>query len=397
MELRSAAAVTAIGPTGLAAVILCSSLIDLPRQIAIGGLTAGAFVTFAVAGAFVGGILLTQQRVLESPPRPLRLLTAFVGWTLLCLVVGGVNQNGVQNVLVFAGFAAITTMSWAMVRRDPGAAASILRAVVAAGAVSFALYAASLAAGGLDSSAVFSPRGFALFALIPVAAGIALRRRHPHATAFALIGTALIVLSLSRLAAATAFLLLALGVARPGSPAGWVKLAATAAVGLGLFLALATYYQPLNQRFTQGDASSDGVAINLEGRTAVWSSAWSDFQGSPVWGHGAGASDNLASSESDDAIGHTHEDYLRLLDDYGLIGAGLWIAAFVLLLRRSFAAWQRSPDPHAISTCVHASAALSLIAIALGMLTDNVIIYLFVMAPAGALVGASLGLQEARA
>jgi O-antigen ligase len=101
-------------------------------------------------------------------------------------------------------------------------------------------------------------------------------------------------------------------------------------------------------------------------------------------------------------IGQPHNDYLRLLHDYGLVGTTLWVIGYAFLLARTWRAWhstamvsqEQKRDPG--EQRVHAAAFLALAGVAIAMITDNAIVYLFLMGPLGVLVGLSLGLSRRR-
>jgi len=63
------------------------------------------------------------------------------------------------------------------------------------------------------------------------------------------------------------------------------------------------------------------------------------------------------------------------------------------LLGVTFTAWVRSASNGSPDVRLHLAAFLSVVAVVLTMITDNVMIYVFVMAPLGVLVGASLTIR----
>ena len=96
----------------------------------------------------------------------------------------------------------------------------------------------------------------------------------------------------------------------------------------------------------------------------------------------------MISARSLGRLEHVHNDYLHLLVDFGIVGTGLWIASVLVLLRRLLA---RRGSP------VAGAAALALIGAAAMGVTDNPMVYGFVTAPIGLLVGVSLaGLRVAQ-
>ena len=80
---------------------------------------------------------------------------------------------------------------------------------------------------------------------------------------------------------------------------------------------------PLHDRIYAGDvqAIGGGVSINLTGRSDFWETTWDSYVTSPVIGHGVGSADRLITRTYSESTGHPHNDYLRLLHDYGLLGA----------------------------------------------------------------------------
>ena len=149
-------------------------------------------------------------------------------------------------------------------------------------------------------------------------------------------------------------------------------------------------FQPLQNRFQRGDvvAIADGrFHVNVSGREKYWRAAWDSFAEKPLFGHGAGSSQRLISQRFGNTTGHPHNDYLRLLHDFGLVGTALWaggIGSVMLALARGR---QRSRQYQAVTRC----AGLALFALLATMLTDNTLVYLFFMAPLGIILGLAFG------
>ncbi|MGH3430023.1 MAG: O-antigen ligase family protein, partial [Terriglobales bacterium] len=138
-------------------------------------------------------------------------------------------------------------------------------------------------------------------------------------------------------------------------------------------------------------ASVGTVTLNSEGRGELWATTWDSFLTSPLIGHGAGNSDELITRIYGSVDGHPHNDYLRLLNDYGVIGLGLWTWAYLALFRATSRAWRLAVSMgKRRAELFHLSATLALITLGLTMITDNVMIYLYIMAPIGILVGMSI-------
>jgi O-antigen ligase len=140
---------------------------------------------------------------------------------------------------------------------------------------------------------------------------------------------------------------------------------------------------PMAERLFTGDTSIrvGGVAVNASGRLTVWArvieSAWT----SPIVGQGLGSSMGVSS------------DYLRVWHDLGFIGLTLFAIAFgylvAVLMDKTTRTLNRSEPAGAI--CF--SALLALAGLMIACATDNAIIYPFVMAPLGVLVGAGVGVR----
>jgi hypothetical protein len=77
------------------------------------------------------------------------------------------------------------------------------------------------------------------------------------------------------------------------------------------------------------------------------------------------------------------------LFDFGLIGTGLWCYAYARIVREIL-----RRKSHERADVLTFAARLATLAIPLSMITDNVIVYSFVVAPAGALIGLALGQSD---
>jgi O-antigen ligase len=152
-----------------------------------------------------------------------------------------------------------------------------------------------------------------------------------------------------------------------------------------------TSWAPLRDRFTQGDVSLSvgGISVNAEGRTQVWPALWSGIQKEPLIGHGPGSATALSLSISP-AFDNPHNDYLRVLYDFGFIGL-LLFGAFVFrtagLLGRANRRSRGSVPPVA---ALNAGLAVLIV-----MATDNPLDYPSVTIPLGVLIGLGLGLGVA--
>jgi len=87
-------------------------------------------------------------------------------------------------------------------------------------------------------------------------------------------------------------------------------------------------------------------------------------------GWGAGSSDTMTSALPGGFSGHPHNDYLRLLVDFGVIGLVFWLVGYVTLLRMTWREWRR-PDHAPVPRTASMQRRPALVGIALTMMVDN--------------------------
>jgi len=117
-----------------------------------------------------------------------------------------------------------------------------------------------------------------------------------------------------------------------------------------VMLALWIGYEPLAKRF--GSIREGASEYSVVTRTEYWRGAWQMFLDHPVTGVGLGAFPTAypaygRSSAKNERLEQTHNDYLQLLTDAGLIGAaiGLWfLFELIRVLRRQVQDFNRLRD-----------------------------------------------------
>jgi O-antigen ligase len=381
----------------VAAAVISSGLVDVPRRLAAGPFSGGAAITTVSAGLVVLVWVGTRRDRRAELTRPLLPLALFVIWALTTCLYHPPSVNGLQNVLVWIGALGVAAITAYATYRRLAFVADLEGVLVCCFVLGIGLYAASVLLGGFGAGNVAAPRAFALFALVALSYGLAIAKTgRREGLLLAIVASALIVASLSRLATGVAAFVWCLGALNPTTFRGWMRFSGGVLFSLGVFIAAVLFVAPLHERFIHGDVTTvaGGAKLNLEGRAQLWSATWDSYKTSPIIGHGAGTADDLIKARYGTAAGHPHEDYLRILHDYGAVGLALWILAFVSLLRSTWRGWRRSLSrTDGPPEWPHYAAFLALVSVGLGMLTDNVMIYPFVMIPVGALVGLSLGLQ----
>ncbi|HEX5260720.1 MAG TPA: O-antigen ligase family protein [Gaiellales bacterium] len=369
-----------------AALLLLAGFVALPRVATVGSYSGLAVLTIVIVLAALP-ILLLRRRVRPAVPRPLLLFTAY---TCVALVVAGPSSTGIQNVLIFLAFIAAIAVTASGVRSQAEIPHTIVRAFDIAAWTGVGVLAALLATGhGATPTDVLAPRPFAIFAVLALAWALARMRVERRGGLLAAAAIVVIVVSLSRGEIVAVVLLLSLNWVGPGGAGRLVVAAVTLALlGAGLFYAT-EHVSALHTRFYGGDQQTlDGVRINTEGRVGVWQATWAHWKTSPILGHGPGDADHISGLQG---LDHPHNDFLRILDDSGLVGLALWLAGYFELMRQARRADRESRSPTDIR--VAWAAFLALAGIGLIMLVDNPADYVFIMCPLGVLAGAALGIR----
>ena len=381
--------------------LMISGTVTLP-QLVPAGLMSGLGLWTVVAGGLAWGLWTMKPRAPRAVLPAAVPLAAFTGFAALSPLWGfGYGTVGIQLLAVTVGFLGFVLLTAREAAARPAFADAVLRALDFASvtaAVGYTLTFLAFGPGGdafVGGRPAFLARPFALFAIIAVARQLG--RFHAGERAglgVALWLTGLVFLSQSRLGMVMVLLLFPASFAAMGGRRNlelavfMLVLAAAALAGL-----LATS-DAMYQRFFGYDASLEvgGVAINASGRTAAWEAMVADIR-SPMqlwFGSGAGAGSTFVSLRFVN-LPHPHNDYLRYLYDFGLFGL-LWFLAFagtaVAMLWRRLRAARAAADRPAVGLPL--GTLLALLGVLASMLTDNSANYIYVMAPLGILLGATL-------
>ena len=376
--------------------LLLAALIDLPQHIHVGP-TSGQGVESIVLVALMALLCLNGYSAAGVPSvGRLWPLGLFVIWAIASFLWAGATQEGLQNVLVYAGFAEMLLIAATAGRWAPDMTYRVMNAAFTIAAITgCSLYAISFAIAGHGNRVVVSPRPFGLFGVLVVAWFMPLYvsgSRRAGLIVLATVALTLVSLSRSALAAQLIVILLAwIGTTTNFRTVMRAVLALVTIVAVGL--AAVFLYAPLNERFFGGDkAQVAGLSINVTGRDALWSANWHWFTQKPVLGWGAGSSDRMTSALPGGFAAHPHNDYLRLLVDFGVIGVALFMTAYLGLMLITWRGWRAALPHGGMNAHVQAAALLALTGIAATMLVDNPLIEIAKMAPLGAMVGLALGL-----
>jgi len=361
-------------------------------MIGLGPISALAVLTILYAGA-AWLLWLLRPLVTRAAVPIVWPLAAFLVWGLASVAFYRPTVDGFQNLLVVAAFTGLILLTASAVPYVRQLPRSVRKTLERATWIAVVLYVIGIAMGGLGNETILGPRPFAMFALLGVALHLAnWRHGERRKLWWALAVTLVIGISLSRLALVAAFVLFPISQISFRNVWGWLRVILMIAVAVGIFSLAFTYVEPLRSRFVEGDVSIEvgGVAVNGSGRTEIWETTFESYSESPWTGKGAGSANEVIKANFV-GVDHPHSDYLRVLHDYGPVGFGLWIVAFVNLLWVTLRAWMRADRRRAPDAPLHAAAFMAVAAATMMMVTDNAMVYVFVMAPLGILVGASLG------
>lgn len=140
-----------------------------------------------------------------------------------------------------------------------------------------------------------------------------------------------------------------------------------------------------------GDAAIEigGYTINTSGRWYMWGIVSESVLDSPWFGHGRAIPDEMQGIER---WGHPHNDYLRILHQLGITGFALWMIFIVANIYSSIKCARSTANINI--RVLSRTTFFSLIGISIVMLTDNAIVYSYVIYPLSALIGFVLSVKK---
>jgi O-antigen ligase len=391
VALLAALGSAAIAPLAVGAILALSATADIFGRIDLGPTSAYAWVTAGILAAILT-VLVTRPRIaLDQAARQACLFVfLFPGYALAAAAWHPLGIAGAQNLMVYVGFALLFVFALRAATAGELTPAFMRNALFVTYLGAAVLYTGSLLLDGLGGGAILGSRSFALFALIGIAWSAAYARHGYRREGFLAVALLLLVLlSLSRLAFAAGLLVAVLAALDFSSAVRTNRtLLLLAACAIAAYGAVAVF-SPFSERFTQGDVVViSGIKLNVEGRQDLWKVTWSSAQDGLWFGQGAGSTEQ-AIEEATGTVDHPHNDYLRIIHDFGLAGLALFAAALLSLLALS---WRRLRAARVREErALHLSALLGLVAFCVAMATDNPVVYLFVVAPVALLLGTSAG------
>jgi O-antigen ligase len=368
------------------------NLLEIAPYITFGPITLGALITvFYCSSAWA--LWAARPILTRTVLKTVWPLMALILWGLLSLTWYAPTLDGAQNLVVLLTFLGLLLLASGKSHFDYRLQWRAWHVLARVTWIAVGLYGVSLSLGGVGSRILIEPRSFALFALFGAAWSLATWRYDSHRGLWqAIIITLVIGASLSRLALGIALALFPLSQASLGNVSGWLRTILSVVLLVGSSYLAITHIAPLHDRFFEGDTRLQvgGAAINVTGREVLWRITLDSWRESPWVGKGAGSAEQVVKRVSPENE-HPHNDYLRVLHDYGVVGLGLWLLTIANLMWATLRAWLTAAHKGSAEARPHLAAFLSLVAFTAGMVTDNVMVYVFVVAPLGVLVGASIG------
>lgn len=379
----------------LVGIVLACGMVTLPQRLQAGPVTGLALLTIGWGVAAWTLWLAAPWFPVGRSAKALLPLLLFTIYSVGSMLWYPPSVKGLQVLAVTIGFFGLLLLAARQAEREPAFVRDVYRALDFATLFATGLYAASVPLFGMGNNDFLDARSFALFALLGVARMLARwQAGETRAFFYAAAIVAVLVLSISRTAMVVAVVMFPLAALSRRDFKGVATAAAMALTGAAALGAAVSLSPMLRERFFGLDASMQvgGVAINASGRSAMWAMLWDAAQDGIWFGQGVGSSSHLIDAHFP-KLGHPHNDYLRLLFDFGVAGLLCWVAFLggcVWLLVNEFA--RRRPGRPDVPYFL--APLLALPAAAATMLTDNTIAYAFVMAPLGILVGCAIGLSH---
>lgn len=147
----------------------------------------------------------------------------------------------------------------------------------------------------------------------------------------------------------------------------------------------------LFEKFIGGDAGLNlfGYEINTSGRIRMWRLVMESSSDSLWFGHGLPGPEQMLLTPG---WAHPHNDYLRFLHQFGMLGLFFWITFLFVCLhdcRKKILESIHFGRDEVISSTAY----LSLLMFILSMLTDNSFVYSYVIFPVITLIGSSIPLN----
>ena len=120
------------------------------------------------------------------------------------------------------------------------------------------------------------------------------------------------------------------------------------------------------------DVTFENPDLFTSGRSRLWDLMKEKIRMRPVWGHGGNASEEFVLSMTWNTLTHPHNDWLRLLYDYGLVGTSVFVFCLITQVIHLLI---RAKNTLGESRILLYAGASSFLPFVLLMFTENIILY----------------------
>jgi hypothetical protein len=377
----------------VALLMLGFSLLDSPAKVSIGMFTGSGILTLVYIGVCLL-VWLINPVLLRPMVATFAAFILLLGWGILQMIWCSVEFFGLQQLAIEPMF-----LCAALVATRAGYQSEIRiplqRLVTTATIIVCVGYLATAIISGFQSDLIFGPRPLAIFAVVLIPWFLS-RARYGEKKCYLFIGMLLacVLISLSRTAFFACLALFPVSYAMGMSRKRLIRMFSLTILAIVIGYVVIDQVPAFRKRFIGGDQAFQvgGIRMNTMGRTRIWQATWDSFLRHPIAGQGAGSSRYYLAAHR--FVPHPHNDYLRVLHDYGVIGFALFLAGLWLVLRKLWRNWRRADQMRSSDRVLHAAAFGAVIGYMIMMTTDNPLIYVYIQGPLALYIGASIGASE---
>jgi O-antigen ligase len=370
-------------------------------QLSIGRLTISLFglITALITAGSILTLVAHRKYIRRRWFLDFRAFWVFGALALVRTFGSSAGPEGWRQAFLILVSLFIPLVARLALSQDPASLHWIERVFVRSAIATIVILLGTSALGYMQASSegfisIFGRRNVALYLMLVLAFGLAhwrysdtLRRQRVglYVSAAALL---IILTSLSRTTSAIALLFLVpLRFAEAHGRKAWLSLLATPILAVTL-LGFLLLWGPMRARFlgegvglaAAGDLQSDYADLNTEGRNEMWAATYLNALQKPLLGNGTGTASELIQIVVP-GLEHPHNDYLRVFHDHGLIGLGLFLWAWWGRVRYHWKTWRSSETVPPIVYKYRLIGLSVAISVSLSFLTDNLMLYEYMMMP----------------
>lgn len=326
----------------------------------------------------------------------------FVGWTGIRWLSSPMRMTGLKDILFYGLPPLVAVFAlWILPKNRAGIARRLENLILATACLPAGLYLLLIPMGLVSYTAngpvgAIDSRGLSLYLLTVLAVALARwrygksPRQRKMGALIALVASATILFTLSRMAMFAAVLMLSLGLLNPSR---FRSVAFGAVLAASLTAAAVLLVPPLQERFFRGAPSDLGTLFTLlrtSGRNEFWPLTFEHAFDNPIIGFGPGSARILIAQTLRDSSVHEyfpHNEYLQVFHDMGCIGLGLLLSGYITLFLRLWKQWGIGRAGRGAAQAGRNLAAfLGITAVLVTSITANTLHYAFVTVPVFLLV-----------